>query len=230
MSKTLFITGANRGIGLALTRTYLSDGWQVIATCRNPENSTELTTLLDEFEKLDIFALDVTNYDDVAELSIELKGAEFDVLINNAGYYGPKGYGFGETDINEWRKVFEINTIAPLKLIESFYPQLKSARGLVVNMSSKMGSMGDNSSGGSYIYRSSKAALNAVTKSLSLDGLIDGVNAVALHPGWVQTDMGGPNALITPLESATGLKYVLDNFTKEQNGGFFDPKGNPIPW
>ncbi|WP_133407009.1 SDR family oxidoreductase [Parashewanella tropica] len=230
MSKTLFITGANRGIGLALTRAYLSDGWQVMATCRDPESANELTALIEEFDKLEIFALDVTDYDAVADLSNELGDADFDLFINNAGYYGPKGYGFGETDVDEWRKVFEINTIAPLKLAEAFYPQLKSSQGLIANMSSKMGSMEDNGSGGSYIYRSSKAALNSVTKSLSLDGLVDGVNAVALHPGWVQTDMGGPNALITPLESATGLKYVLDNFSEEQNGGFFDPKGNSIPW
>ncbi|MGB0895180.1 MAG: SDR family oxidoreductase [Parashewanella sp.] len=230
MTKRVLITGANRGIGLALVKAYCEHHWQVIACCRDPESATELTELLETYDSLDVFALDVTDHSAIMELASELKGVELDLLINNAGYYGPKGEPFGDTDVDEWRKVFEINTIAPMKMMEAFYDSLKSVGGLIANMSSAMGSMGENASGGAYIYRSSKAALNAITKSIAQDGLPDGVNAIALHPGWVQTEMGGANALITTDESVTGLKNVLDNFTIEQNGGFYDCKGRNLAW
>ncbi|MCL1079704.1 SDR family oxidoreductase [Parashewanella spongiae] len=228
--KQVLITGSNRGIGLALTRLYCKQNWQVIACCRDPESATELKALSDEYQNLDVFALDVTDYDAVKILAADLKNVHLNLLINNAGYYGPKGYAFGETDVAEWRKVFEINTIAPMKMIEAFNQQLKNGNGLIANMSSAMGSMGENASGGSYIYRSSKAALNAITKSMSIDGEADGIRAIALHPGWVKTDMGGTNALLTTEQSVTGLKSVLDNFNDSQNGAFYDSKGRNLAW
>ncbi len=230
MIKQVLITGANRGIGLALTQLYCKQNWQVIACCRDPESSVELTVLSEKYESLDVFALDVTDYDAVSDLADDLKDVQLNLLINNAGYYGPKGYVFGETDVVEWRKVFEINTIAPMKMMEAFHHQLKSGKGLIANMSSAMGSMSENSSGGSYIYRSSKAALNAITKSMSLDGVPYGIRAIALHPGWVQTEMGGSNALLTADESVIGLKAVLDNFNDSQNGAFYDTKGRKLAW
>ncbi|MCW8328333.1 SDR family oxidoreductase [Photobacterium sp. SDRW27] len=231
MNKNVLITGANRGIGLALVNAYLTDDWQVYACCRETEQAEALKQLQTTTESLTLLELDVTDHQAISELSQALAETPFDLLINNAGYYGPKGYGFGNTDVEEWRKVFEINTIAPLKLAEAFYPQLKAGRpGVIACMSSKVGSMTENTSGGGYIYRSSKAALNSVVKSLSNDLLPQGIISVALHPGWVQTEMGGPNAIISTPESAQGLKAVIDALTTEQSGGFYNYDGSLIPW
>lgn len=231
MKNNLLITGANRGIGLALTKAFLAAGWQVYATCRDIKNAKALKQLQSATGNLTLLELDVTDHQAITALSQDLADVSLDLLINNAGYYGPKGYGFGNTDVDEWRKVFEINTIAPLKIAEAFYPQLKANQpGIIACLSSKVGSMAENTSGGGYIYRSSKAALNSVVKSLSNDLLPEGIIAVALHPGWVQTEMGGPNALIDTETSATGLKTVIDNLTEAQSGGFYNYDGSVIPW
>ncbi|GAB1081542.1 SDR family oxidoreductase [Shewanella algae] len=226
----LLITGANRGIGLALTQVYLAAGWDVLACCRDPEKADELLDLVNEFQGLEVFALDVTDYEAVADLAAELEGRGLDLLLNNAGYYGPKGLLLGQLPVDEWRTVFEVNSIAPCKLAEAFLPHLIQAKGIIANISSKVGSMADNQSGGGYLYRSSKAALNSITKSLALDLADVGVKAVALHPGWVQTSMGGPNALIDVDTSAAGMKQLLDNLSQAQSGGFYDYCGNSIPW
>ncbi|GAB1153007.1 MAG: SDR family oxidoreductase [Shewanella algae] len=226
----LLITGANRGIGLALTQVYLAAGWDVLACCRDPETADELLDLVNEFQGLEVFALDVTDYEAVADLAAELEGRGLDLLLNNAGYYGPKGLLLGQLPVDEWRTVFEVNSIAPCKLAEAFLPHLIQAKGIIANISSKVGSMADNQSGGGYLYRSSKAALNSITKSLALDLANVGVKAVALHPGWVQTSMGGPNALIDVDTSAAGMKQLLDNLSQAQSGGFYDYCGNSIPW
>ncbi|KXF82402.1 SDR family oxidoreductase [Enterovibrio coralii] len=229
--KQLFITGANRGIGLALTRAYLDAGWQVDATCRSPFDAPDLQHLADVYPALSVHALEVTDHQAIDALSAALKDRHYNLIINNAGYYGPKGYGFGNTDMNEWRRVLEINTIAPLKIAEAFYPQLKAGSpGIFAALSSKVGSMTENTSGGGYIYRSSKAALNSVVKSLSNDLSHEGIVAVALHPGWVQTEMGGPNALISTETSASGLVKVLDSLTNEDSGKFLNFDGSEIPW
>ncbi len=232
MQPRLLITGANRGIGLALVKHYLDDGWHVDASCRDISQAQELLSLATVSpQNLHLHTLDVTDHDAVMALSQTLKGTPLDLLINNAGYYGPKGYGFGHTNANEWRKVFEVNTIAPLKMAEAFYPQLKLApQGIIASISSKVGSMTENTSGGGYIYRSSKAALNSVVKSLSNDLLPQGILSVALHPGWVQTEMGGPNALIDTQVSVSGLKNVLDNLSPSQSGEFYNFDGTNIPW
>ncbi|MBO2591086.1 SDR family oxidoreductase [Shewanella algae] len=226
----LLITGANRGIGLALTQVYLAAGWDVLACCRDPETADELLDLVNEFQGLEVFALDVTDYEAVADLAAELEGRGLDLLLNNAGYYGPKGLLLGQLPVDEWRTVFEVNSIGPCKLAEAFLPHLIQAKGIIANISSKVGSMADNQSGGGYLYRSSKAALNSITKSLALDLANVGVKAVALHPGWVQTSMGGPNALIDVDTSAAGMKQLLDNLSQAQSGGFYDYCGNSIPW
>lgn len=226
----VFITGANRGIGLALTKLYLKAGWDVVACCRNPAQADDLLYLISDNPGLEVYQLDVTDYDAVRELAQELADRPISLLINNAGYYGPYNLAIGDTDVEEWRQVMEINAIAPMKVVEAFLPHLKLARGTVANISSKMGSMTDNSSGGSYFYRSSKAALNAVTKSLAQDLAVDGIKAVVIHPGWVRTDMGGPHGLIDTETSSTGIKSVLDNLSAEQSGHFYDFKGNLIPW
>ena len=224
---TVLITGANRGIGLSLVQHYLNLGWQVHATYRSTNQSQPLLDLANE--QLFCYQLDVTDYPKVNALADQLP--TIDLLINNAGYYGPKGYGFGNTDVDEWRKVFEINTIAPLKLVEALYPNLQQGSlKKIACLSSKVGSMAENTSGGGYIYRSSKAALNSVVKSLSNDLSGQGYTVLALHPGWVQTEMGGPNALIDTDQSAAGLIKVIENSTREMGGSFIDYQGNSIPW
>lgn len=229
MSQTVFITGANRGIGLSLTELYLQQGAQVHATSRNLTDSKALHVLASRHNTLVLHELDVTDYQRVAQLASELPA--IDLLINNAGYYGPKGYGFGNTDIEEWRQVFEINTIAPLKLVESFYPLLQQGKAKkIACISSKVGSMTENTSGGGYIYRSSKAALNSVVKSLSNDLTDEGFTVLALHPGWVRTEMGGPNALIDTQTSADGLAKVIEQSTQENSGQFINYDGTELPW
>ncbi|YCO04600.1 SDR family oxidoreductase [Vibrio sp. VNB-15] len=229
MSQTVFITGANRGIGLSLTELYLQQGAKVHATSRNLTDSKELHALASRYNTLVLHELDVTDYQRVAQLASELPA--IDLLINNAGYYGPKGYGFGNTDIEEWRQVFEINTIAPLKLVESFYPLLQQGQAKkIACISSKVGSMTENTSGGGYIYRSSKAALNSVVKSLSNDLTDEGFTVLALHPGWVRTAMGGPNALIDTQTSAAGLAKVIEQSTQENSGQFINYDGTELPW
>ena len=229
--KTVFITGANRGIGLALSKVFLKDNWQVIATCRDIKCADELNQLKADYKLLHVYELDITDYQQMAVLSSTLHDLKIDVLLNNAGLYGPKGYGFGNCDVNAWRDVFEANVIAPTKLAEAFVSQvLNSELKIIAALSSRVGSHTENTKGGGYIYRSSKAALNSVVKSLSNDLLPQGIKTVALHPGWVQTEMGGPNALISAQESAIGLKQVIESLTEEQSGGFYSYKGEQIPW
>lgn len=229
--KKILITGANRGIGLALTKTYLQAGWHVLATCRDPLLATELNSLAPTFPELQVFALDVTNYDQMEELSEKLAPVPIDIVINNAGIYGPKDYAFGETDIEAWREVMEVNVFSTMRLAELFYSHLCNGNEKVfAAISSKVGSHTMNTKGGGYIYRSSKAALNSVVKSLSNDLLGEGIRTVAIHPGWVQTEMGGPDALITPDESANGIYSVLSHFVDAQSGGFYDYSGDAIPW
>ncbi|NOI30799.1 SDR family oxidoreductase [Vibrio coralliilyticus] len=225
--KTVLITGANRGIGLSLVKNYLAQGWQVHATYRSEKSSQDLLEL--EGDNLTCHPLDVTDYQGLSEFANALPA--LDVLINNAGYYGPKGYGFGNTDIDEWRKVLEINTIAPLKLVEALFPNLQRGQlKKIACLSSKVGSMTENTSGGGYIYRSSKAALNSVVKSLSNDLSSQGFTVLALHPGWVQTEMGGPNALIDTQTSAAGLVEVIESADISRSGEFINYDGTPLPW
>ncbi|PSV54037.1 SDR family oxidoreductase [Photobacterium sp. GB-1] len=229
MKKSVLITGANRGIGLGLVKQYLSQGWLVHATSRTLETAIDLQDLASHNADLIIHSLDVTNYEQLDQLATRLPS--LDLVINNAGYYGPKGYGFGQTDVEEWRRVFEINTIAPLKLIESLYSLLKSGTTKkIACISSKVGSMEENTSGGGYIYRSSKAALNSVVKSLSNDLRDEGFTVIALHPGWVQTEMGGPNALIDIETSAKGLFDVIEHTSVNHSGEFINYDGTRIAW
>ena len=225
----IFITGANRGIGLSLARHYVNDRHTVYATYRDASTAQELLTIANENSNLACIQLDITDYQSVNELPSKLES--IDILINNAGYYGPKGYGLGSIDVEEWRRVFETNTIAPLKLVESLLPLLaKSPIKKIACLSSRVGSMSENTSGGGYIYRSSKAALNSVVKSLSNDLTDNGFTVLALHPGWVQTEMGGPNALIDTETSAQGLVTVIESSNTEVSGHFFNFDGSEIDW
>lgn len=230
MSKPhLFITGANRGIGLEMVKQFAQSNWQISACCRNPATATELSALAQANTDIKLYALDVTDYQAIANLASQLKDTSFDLLINNAGIYGPKGSSLDNLDLEAWRQVFETNTIAPLKLIQAFTPHVAASEGKrVAVLSSKMGSISDNQSGSAYIYRSSKTALNQVIKSLSIDLSPQGIQVIALHPGWVRTEMGGPNGLIDTTESVTGLKSVMTSEIK--TGHFYNYDGSEIAW
>ncbi len=229
---SVLITGANRGIGLELARQYAKAGWRVYACCRDLSRAERLDLVATTYPNLTRHALDVTDAAQRAALARVLAGAPIDVLINNAGVYGSDAANrFGSTDEAEWLEVFRVNTIAPLKLVEQLLPNLMAGqRRVIANISSKMGSIDDNTSGGSYAYRASKAALNIVTKSLALDLSNTGIIAVVLNPGWVRTDMGGPQGELSTEESAAGLRVVIDDLRPSQSGGFFDVDGSPIPW
>ena len=227
----ILITGANRGIGLELTEQFAEDGWQVLACCRNPDDAGQLQVLTERYPAIEIHALDVTNYQQMASLSNQLANRQIDILLSNAGIYGSKGVDFGAVDAEEWRQVLEVNTIAPLMLVQNFVEQVAASRQkLVAVISSKVGSIADNTGGGSYVYRSSKTAVNQVVKSLSIDLADRGISAISLHPGWVKTDMGGPNAEISTDESVSGLKGILQSAGVAQSGRFIEFNGSSIPW
>ncbi|MBV7316354.1 SDR family oxidoreductase [Shewanella sp. NIFS-20-20] len=228
-TRHLLITGANRGIGLGLVRLYLRAGWQVTAACRSPERAQQLLELTQDYP-LEIVELDVQCHQAIIQLANDIQ-TPIHLLINNAGYYGPKSAAFGDTDAEQWMQVFGVNVIAVQKMAEAFLEHLQAANGAIIaNISSKMGSMTDNQGGGSYLYRSSKAALNAVVKSQSIDLAPAKIASLAIHPGWVQTEMGGPNALITVEQSSAGIKQLLDGYHEQMNGGFFDYQGAAIAW
>jgi NAD(P)-dependent dehydrogenase (short-subunit alcohol dehydrogenase family) len=231
MQKTILITGSNRGIGLELTRQYAEAGWHVHACCRHPDHADALNTLARENTQITVHALDVTNNAQIKALAKSLQEQPIDILFNNAGVYGQDDAYFGNTDVEQWQTCFLINSIAPMKMMEAFAGNVaRSQTKVIATMSSKMGSMADNGSGGSYVYRSSKAAVNAVMKSAAIDLAPKGIKIAILHPGWVLTDMGGPNAEITVQESASNLRNILDNVTPEKSGSFFDIDGSVIPW
>lgn len=228
--KTVLVTGANRGLGLEFCRQYLQQGDRVIATARNME-AAALNELKSQYsEQMELLSLDVSSEASRRDLVSALEGRSLDLLINNAGYYG-KHNRLGQLDDAEWAYEFTVNTIGPIRLAEALMPNLSAGKQpLIAMLSSKMGSIADNGSGGSYLYRSSKAALNAAGRSLAVDLSQHGINVVLLHPGWVQTDMGGPNGLIDSETSVQGMRNVIDAMDSNRSGRFFAYDGAEIPW
>lgn len=229
---TLLITGANKGIGLEFVKQYLEKGWNVISTCRNPEEAYELKALKEKYcPFLEVMPLDVSDLKSIEELSRRLKDVPIDLLISNAGSHGSRNNSFGDIDYENWIETFIVNAVAGMKISESFIDQVSCSQiRKIVFLTSKMGSIADNGSGGSYIYRSTKSALNAIVKSLSIDLKNRGISVILFHPGWVLTDMGGPNALITPSESVNGMIHVIDSIKLDSRDVFFDYRGNVVPW
>ena len=236
---TVLITGANRGLGLEFALQYSASGWQVHACCRNPTAASDLAELAGGARgKVVVHRLDPTDVAAVGRLADELSDTPIDVLINNAGRYTLGGFAaarpevaFGNSDFNDWEQVFRINVFAPMAMAEAFADHLASSeQRKLVTISSSMGSIGLNASGGSYAYRSSKAAVNAVMRSLSLDLAERGILVALLHPGWVSTDMGGPEADITPEVSVTGMRKVIESLQPEESGCFRDYRGRNLSW
>lgn len=228
----VLITGANRGIGLEMVRYAMEQGWRIFACCRNPHNADNLFNLAKLSNgQISVHIADMQELSTIQALSYELRNDPIDMLINNAGIYGSDKNKFGCVDVDSWLQTFQTNCIAPLKMVEAFSHQLDMGqRKLVACLSSKMGSMADNGYGSSYIYRSSKAALNSVVKSLSIDLKQKNIISVALHPGWVKTDMGGDNAEISTRESVETMFKILSTLTIGDSGRFIDTDGSDIPW
>ena len=225
---TVLITGANRGLGLEFCRQYAAEGWQVLACCRNPETAGKLT----DIPQVRVFPLDVSDFAQIDNLAEQLQDTAIDVLINNAGIYGDSPQrGFGHLDYADWTQTLTINTQAPVKMAEAFLPHLQRGdKKMLVSITSQMGSIADNGSGGSILYRSSKTALNAAMKSIAIDLEDQGIGVLVLHPGWVKTDMGGPNALIDAQQSVAGMRQVIAQFTLAQSGSFLKYDGSSLPW
>ena len=226
------VTGANRGLGLEFARQYLADGWQVYATCRHPGSASELRHLAEASDyKLRIIALDVTDSASVKAAAAELDGQAIDLLLNNAGVGGARGQTIGNIDYKAWAKVLDVNTMGPMRVSEALVDHVaRSERKLIVTLTSGMGSLADNTSGGSIAYRSSKAAVNMVMRSLAIDLAPHGVTCVVVNPGWVQTDMGGPHANLTPAESVSKLRHLIETLGPAQSGKFFNYDGREYAW
>lgn len=225
MSDTYLITGANRGLGLELARQLCARGERVIATARRVKDARELQALDVRLE-----TLDVADPQSVQVFADRLATEPVDVLINNAGY-GVKDVALAGLDVESLAQFFQINSLGPLRVTLALLPNLRlGGRKTIVQMTSKMGSIADNTSGGCYGYRASKAALNALNKSLAIDLAGEGLTCVALHPGWVKTDMGGASAPQEIPESVAGMIGVIDGLDASRNGQFLDFEGNEVPW
>jgi len=226
----VLVTGANRGIGLEFVRQYAEDGYRVIACCRNPLNAASLDALAAASDgRVSVHALDVSDFGQIERLALALEGEAIDILINNAGFYPQSS--FGSVDYVDWDKAFRINAMAPMKMVQSFIEHISSSHlRKIVTLSSKMGSIADNGSGGSYLYRTSKVAANMIMKSLAIDLKPLGIAVTTLHPGWVKTDMGGPHALITTEVSVAGMRNVIDQLSTNNAGRFTAYDGQEIPW
>jgi NAD(P)-dependent dehydrogenase (short-subunit alcohol dehydrogenase family) len=224
---TTLITGANRGIGLEFARVFAGQGWQVHGCCRHPEKAKALKAIEGQ---VTCHRMDVTDGLQVAGVARSLAEEPIDLLLNNAGILEDRA-GFGETPFDTWQEVLRVNTIAPLRLAERFVEHVAASdRKLIVNISSQMGSIANNTSGGSYAYRSSKAGLNMVSKGLSVDLAPRGITVVAFHPGWVQTDMGGPGATLPAQESVAAMCSVIETLGPEDSGKFLNYDGRELPW
>lgn len=220
---TILITGANRGMGLEFARQYAAAGWRVLGTVRDPMAGRALSEAGGE-----VYVCDVADPAQVARLKASLAGVDLDVLLLNAGIYG-ESQEFGGVDPAAFMKVMAVNALAPLKLAEAFAGQM-AGRKVIAAVSSKMGAMSDNTSGGSYAYRASKAALNMVMKGLAVDLAGRGILTVALSPGWVRTDMGGPNAPLDAAEAVAGMRKVVDGLRSEDSGALIHYDGTLLTW
>lgn len=226
---TVLITGANRGLGLEFARQYAGDGWRVMATSRDLDNAAALKAL---GPSVAVHRLDVADLAATAALGRALAAETIDVVIANAGISVARDMTAATVTaagVEAWERTFRVNAMAPLALAGAFHAQVaRSEQRKMIAITSRLGSMGANSDGGLYAYRSSKAALNAVWRSFALKH--PEIIAVLLHPGWVRTDMGGSGALLDPEQSVAGLRRVIANLGEDDSGRFYNYDGSPIPW
>jgi NAD(P)-dependent dehydrogenase (short-subunit alcohol dehydrogenase family) len=229
---SVLITGANRGLGFEFVKQYAAEGWQIYAACRDPNSSLELRRLADASgQKVRVLVLHVTDPTSIKSAAAELDGQAIDLLLNNAGIIGAQRQTIGNIDYEAWAKVFDVNTMGPMRVSEAFVDHVaRSKRKLIVTLTSGMGSIADNTSGGSVAYRSSKAAVNMVMRSLAIDLAPRGITCVVVNPGWVRTDMGGPDATLSAAQSVTALRRLIKSLGLAQSGKFFNYNGREYAW
>jgi NAD(P)-dependent dehydrogenase (short-subunit alcohol dehydrogenase family) len=237
MTLTWMITGANRGIGLEFVRQLTAAGDRVVAVVRDPGAATQLTALASENQALTIEQADMDDRASIAALAVRLTGVPIDILFNNAGLYGGSWdngshrQSAASMDYALWEKIMRVNVMAPFQMIQAVLPNLLlGQRKLVINMSSDLGSITNNAQGQSYAYRSSKAALNMVTKGLSVELAGEGVSVISMAPGWTQTDLGGSQAQWSVQDSVANQRKVIAGLTAADNGRFVDLLGADVPW
>ena len=225
-ARTVLITGANRGLGLEFARQYSAAGWKVIGTARKPATATALKDL-----GVRLVQLDVADAASVAAMTADLADTPIDLLINNAGMANRDGMDFETMDFDGVERVLAVNTIGPMRVTRALLPNLRAGKGKqIVHISSGLGSIEENTSGGYYGYRESKAALNMFNRSLAWNTKDEGFTCVVMSPGWVRTDMGGPEADLNPEESISGMRKVIDGLTIEDTGTFQSWDGENRKW
>jgi len=238
---TILITGTSRGLGLECVRQYAELGWNVLACARNPGASPELQALATTHAgRVRLLLLDVEDHTAIDKLALELDVTAIDVLLNSAGTMGSGSFtkdglafgSFGHSDYQDWEKLFRLNVISPMKMSEAFVGHVgRSSQKKIVTLTSMLGSVANNRIGSLYAYRASKAAVNAMMKSMAIDlGKSHGIAATALHPGWVRTDLGGPRADIDVETSVAGMRKVIAALTLETAGRFWVYDGSELPW
>lgn len=229
---SILVTGGNRGLGLEWCRQYAAEGWRVFATCRHPEAAADLQALAHQHHLVSLHHLDVTLAESVYALHAELRDQAIDVLVNNAGVYLEKYAPAGSLRYDDWAETLAVNTLGAMRVTETLLDLVAaSRRRLVVAISSHMGAIAEIAAPGDYYYRSSKAALNAAMKGLSLAVRERAVGVLILHPGWVKTRMGGWQAArLTPEESVTGMRRLVEGYQPAMSGRFFRYDGSEIPW
>lgn len=229
---TILITGANRGLGLEFTRQYLAEGYTVIAACRNPGAAQALQ----ELERtaggvLNVIEVDVADNASVTRAAARVRRQTIDILVNCAGIFGAGGDTIGSLDYDAWRAVLEVNVLGPARICEAFLDQVaRSDRRLVVVITSGLGSLADNTTGRYIPYRTSKAAVNMLIRSAASDLRPRGVTCVVINPGWVKTDMGGPNAKLSPEESVGAMRRLIAKVRLKDSGRFYSYDGSEYPW
>jgi len=224
-SRTVLITGANRGLGLEFAKQYKEAGWNVIGTSRDPGKASDLKAV-----GVTIEALDVADQASVDAFAARLKDQPIDVLINNAGIGGDGG-SLREVKMADFEQVMNVNAIGPVRVTKALLPNLRAGKSkIIVGISSLLGSIEENQGGGYPGYRESKASLNMTMRSLAGELKGDGFICIPMSPGWVKTDMGGPNAELTPEESISGMRKVIDGLKPEDSGKFWRHDGTIVPW
>jgi len=238
---TLFITGANRGLGLGIAQILAGKGWYIHATCRNPSKADALQALSTAHPgQLTLHKLELLDFAGITRLGQMLHDSRIDVLLNNAGVmnmaqkrFDPKltDQDFGHTDVEDWTKVFQVNVIAPMKLAEALVePVARSERKVIVTTTSIMGSIALNTSGRWHHYRTAKAAVNQMMRGMAAELKPRGITCFALHPGSVRTEMNSPKAELSIEESTTGIVKVLENASLKDSGKYLQWNGQEMAW
>lgn len=224
---TVLVTSANRGIGLEFVRQYAAEGWQVHAACRDPQRAPALADIAGSVEPLHMDVSDLASVQAAAGTS----QSPVDLLVNSAGIMGDTHDGPGAVDYATWVAVMDVNAFGPVRVLDAFADRIAASdRRLAVTITSGMGSLADTGSGGAMMYRTSKAAVNMAMRARAFALADRGITVVVMNPGWVRTDMGGPNASLTVEQSVTALRKVIGGLTLAQTGSFLNHTGAVYAW